>query len=105
MGQARNKISRGTGPADGSSVPKCNLGTRRQPVAALVRAWRTDHRLTAAATRLMARVGDAPHGAVAVLGHEQRAVVGNGHAHRPAPDAAIVHDKTGEKVVVLAGGN
>jgi len=53
----------------------------------------------------MASIGDAPYSAVTVLGYEQRPIVRNGYTHRPAPDAAVIHHKTGEKVVIFAGWN
>src|SRR5690242_21085780 len=41
--------------------------------------------------------------AVGVVAHEQRAVAGDGHAGRPAPDGVVVHQEPGHEVFVLAG--
>jgi hypothetical protein len=38
---------------------------------------------------VLARVGHVPHRAAAVVGDEQRAVIGDRHADRPAPDLAV----------------
>lgn len=54
------------------------------------------------AVSLMGGVGDAPESAVAVVRDEEGAVVGDCDADGPAPDAAFVDYKAGEKVVVLA---
>ena len=48
-------------------------------------------------------MGDAPDGAVAILGDEQRAVVGDRDADRPAPDLAVVDDEAGHEILVFAG--
>src|SRR5664279_1392022 len=48
-------------------------------------------------------MADAPDGAVAVLGDQQRAVVSHRDADRPAPDVAVVEDEAGDEILVFAG--
>ena len=48
------------------------------------------------------RVRDAPHGAVAIFRHEQGTIMCYGHTDRPAPNAIIIHHKTGEEIIVLS---
>src|SRR3954467_15506275 len=49
-------------------------------------------------------MGDAPDGAVAVFGDEQRAIMRDGDADRPAPHLAVIDHKAGDEVLVFAGG-
>ncbi len=53
---------------------------------------------------LAASIGDPPQRAIAVFGHEQCAVVRDRDTHGAAPDTLVIHDKAGEKIIVLAGG-
>src|ERR1017187_9927676 len=53
--------------------------------------------------QLLARIGDMPHRAAAVVGNEQAAILGDSEADGTAPDLAVGGDETGEEVVVLAG--
>src|SRR5690349_5360445 len=48
-------------------------------------------------------IGDAPDGAVAVLGEDQRAVLGDSDADRPAPDIFVGDDEAGGEILILAG--
>src|SRR5882672_6942456 len=48
-------------------------------------------------------VSDPPDRAVAIFGHEQRAVVCHGDAHRAAPDLTVRHHEAGHEVLILAG--
>src|SRR5450755_3130724 len=45
-----------------------------------------------------------PDRAVAVFGHQQRAVMCDGHADRPSPDLGVVDDKAGCEILVFPGG-
>ncbi|CDX27565.1 hypothetical protein MPL3356_70065 [Mesorhizobium plurifarium] len=45
----------------------------------------------------------APYCAVAVLGQDQRAVLGHGDADRPAPDLVVRHDEAGGEILIFAG--
>src|SRR5215472_10235515 len=52
-----------------------------------------------------ARVSDAPNSTVAVLSDQQSAIMGYGDADRSAPNALIVHNEAGQKVIVLTRGH
>src|SRR5437763_9286743 len=52
----------------------------------------------------LAGIGDAPDGARAVVGDEQRAVIAHSDADRAAPDLAVGGDEASQKILILAGG-
>src|SRR5260370_40276811 len=51
-----------------------------------------------------ARVADAPDRVRAVIGYQQRSVLGYGDADRPSPHVSIVDHKTGDKICIFAAG-
>src|SRR5262249_53492811 len=47
-------------------------------------------------------VGYPPDRAVGILGNQQRAIMGDGHADRPPPDLLVVDDKARDEVLIFA---
>src|SRR6267142_5643828 len=47
-------------------------------------------------------MADAPDRAVAVLGDQQRAVMGDGDPDRASPDLAVIDDEAGDEILVFA---
>src|SRR5271167_357194 len=52
---------------------------------------------------LLSCVADSPDGLRAVIGYEQRAILGDGDAHGPSPNVAIIHDESCHEIFIFAG--
>ena len=51
-----------------------------------------------------ALVANSPDRSVGVLGHEERAVIGDRNSDRSSPNFGIAGDKSSKKVLIFAGG-
>src|SRR4029077_1527220 len=82
-----------------------DLPNSNAPVARAVPVAHALHRVEGSllCRRRPAGIGDAPDRAAAVLGNEQGAVAGAGHADRPSPHRTVVDDKAGDEILVFAG--
>ncbi len=54
--------------------------------------------------RLFARIGHPPDGVRAVVGDQQRSILGHGDAHRTAPHLAVGKHEAGEEVFIFSRG-
>src|ERR1700733_14967527 len=52
---------------------------------------------------LLSRVRHTPDGPRTVIGDHQRAILGDSHAHRPAPHIALLGNEAHQKIFKLAG--
>jgi hypothetical protein len=91
MGMRHAQILLSTGIMKSDTCPR--LGTRARGPRRAPRAY---------AGSFLACVGDPPDPAGAIIGHQQRAVLGYGHACRAAPHVALLGHESHEKVLIFA---